>query len=208
MAGSLADHLPSFAGTQAASPARRLMPLGVKPGKPAAPAKSPVAEAEERGRLAATEAARAEYETLQSAERRAFDERLAAEREAWRTEVAERLATAVGAAMREIETALGDAVARALTPFLAAGTRERALKDLAETIQRVKGRRDVAIRVTGPADLLAALKEPLAGAGVAIEYAAADMVEARVTIGDTLIETRIGAWRERLMAALGGGADG
>ena len=93
-------------------------------------------------------------------------------------------------------------------PVIEAGARERALRDLVETIQRVKGRRDVAIRISGPAALLEALKAPLASAELAVELAAGDGIDLTATIGDTLIETRIGAWGERLKAALGGRSDG
>lgn len=208
MASPLAHHLPSFASGEAPSASRRLTPLGSKPGKPDMPARSHVADAEERGRREAGDAVRAEYEALRSADRAAFEAALATEREAWRSEVADRLAAMLGDAMRTIEAALADAVARALAPVIEAGARERALRDLVETIQRVKGRRDVAIKISGPAALLEALKAPLASAELAVELAAGDSIDLTATIGDTLIETRIGAWGERLKAALGGRTDG
>ena len=49
MASPLAHHLPSFASGEAPSASRRLTPLGSKPGKPDMPARSHVADAEERG---------------------------------------------------------------------------------------------------------------------------------------------------------------
>lgn len=208
MASPLAHHLPTFAHERPASPSRRLTPLGAKGKAEGGAAKGIVAEAEERGRTQAVEAARAEMEAAREADRRQFAERLAAERAAWRTEVAEHLASRLEEALAHIEGALADALARALAPFLDEAIRSRAVAEFAQTLARLKDGRDIAVRITGPEDLLAALHAPFGSQADIAEYMLGDSVDLTAVIGDTAIETKIAAWRERLAAALGGAAHG
>jgi hypothetical protein len=208
MASPLAHHLPTFAHERPANPPRRLTPLGTR-GKPeGSAAKSVVAEAEERGRAQAIEAARGEMEAAREADRKEFAERLAAERAAWRTDVAERLASRLEDALSQIENGLADAVTRALTPFLNEAIRSRAVAEFAQTLARLKDGRDVAVRITGPEELLAALHGPFAAQADIAEYMLGDSADLAAVIGDTAIETKIAAWRERLTAALDGAANG
>jgi hypothetical protein len=206
MASPLANHLPTFADERpAASPPRRLTPLGAKPGKPEGGARGVVAEAEERGRQQGLEAARAEMEAARAADLATFQSRLAAEREAWRQEVAGQLAARLEEGLAQIEATLADAVARALAPFLDRALRDKAVAEFVQTLARLKDARDIAIRITGPEDLLAALHGPLASRADIAEYMLGDSTDLTAVIGDTTIETKITAWRERLAAADGAG---
>lgn len=208
MASPLAHHLPTFNPERPAAPPRRLTPLGPKGKAEGSAPRSQLSEAEERARQQVLAAARAEMDAARAADQAAFQERLAAEREAWRTEVAEHLGAQLGEGLAQIEASLADAVARTLAPFLDAALREKAVAEFVQTLARLKDARDIAIRVTGPEDLLAALHGPLAGQADIAEFMLGDKADLSAVIGDTAIETKIAAWRERLAAALDGAGHG
>ena len=53
-----------------------------------------------------------------------------------------------------------------------------------------------------------ALRARLPNAPGATEWAPGDAVEVTIECGDALVETRFGAWRDRIALAMSGGADG
>ncbi|WP_156898145.1 hypothetical protein [Methylocapsa acidiphila] len=56
------------------------------------------------------------------------------------------------------------------------------------------------IEVSGAADLLAAFRDKMGSFAGAVEYVSNQSPEVRVVIDQTVIETRIDAWVERLKA--------
>jgi hypothetical protein len=108
-----------------------------------------------------------------------------------------------GAACRELETNIAGAVARILQPFLADAVRDKAVALLVEQISALTSRPPVpAFRVTGPSDLLDLVRTRLDAAGrTGVEYQIADVAEIRVVADQTVIETQISAWAERLQDA-------
>ncbi len=58
------------------------------------------------------------------------------------------------------------------------------------------------MKITGPEDLVKALKENLGPHGGAIEFLPGDHVEVSVTARDTTVQTQLRAWSERLEQAL------
>lgn len=203
MAGRFAEHLPHFAIKQFGDVAlgRLVDPLG---GPAAPPPDDGRSDAENRAIREAVEAARTECERQRAEDKADFDMRLAEVRQQLTEEFADALAGRVTAALAEMSGAISAHVAAVLSRFLDGAVRHRALDELCETVSAlVVENRAARVRIVGPEPLLARLKQRLSALGDAIEYAEAGGADVTVRIDDTVIETRIAAWAERLAAAAG-----
>lgn len=153
------------------------------------------ARGEEQGRAAA----RAELEQELEQQRAATDARVAEERERWVAEQGQPLASALTAAVEELEAGIAGAVARVLGPFLKAEARDRMTAALTERVRALLSGRDGApLTISGPADLLDAMKTGLGETRTAVDFQPADGPDVRVSVGDTVIETAIAEWWARL----------
>jgi hypothetical protein len=162
-----------------------------------------IAEAETRGREEGQALVRAELEELIAIERRACEERIAADRDGWMAEQAERLQRTLETGLAELEERISGSVARILTPFLHDAMRERAVAELAGAVRALVAGQPSGLRVIAPEPLLGVLRERFADLSASIDYAAAEGGEARVVSGSTLIETKLETWAERLREAAG-----
>jgi hypothetical protein len=129
--------------------------------------------------------------------------RLGEERAKWSDQQAVAIVSGFETACREIETNIASSVARILLPFLADAVRDKAIGSLVEQIAALTGNSPVPVfKVTGPSELLDLVKKQLETARrTGIEYEAADTFEVRVVADQTVIETQITAWSERLKEA-------
>jgi hypothetical protein len=129
--------------------------------------------------------------------------RLGEERAKWSDQQAVAIVSGFEAACREIETNIASSVARILLPFLTEAVRDKAIGSLVEQIAALTGSSSVpAFKVTGPSELLDLVKTQLeASRRTGIAYEAAEMLEVRVVADQTVIETQISAWSERLKEA-------
>jgi hypothetical protein len=129
--------------------------------------------------------------------------RLGEERAKWSDQQAVAIVSGFEAACREIETNIASSVARILLPFLTDAVRDKAIGSLVEQIAALTGNSSVpAFKVTGPSDLLDLVKTQLeASRRTGIVYEAAETLEVRVVADQTVIETQISAWSERLKEA-------
>jgi hypothetical protein len=128
---------------------------------------------------------------------------LAAARQTWVREEADKLEKRLASALGALETQIAQTVVRVLAPFLRAEMRRQAIADLgAELEQLLTGGEAIGVSVTGPEDLLQALRERLAGKTGSIAYAASAEPDVRVVVGDSLLETRLAAWVGRIEEAL------
>ncbi|MFB6462587.1 hypothetical protein [Bradyrhizobium tunisiense] len=129
--------------------------------------------------------------------------RLGEERAKWSDQQAVAIVGGFEAACREIETNIASSVARILLPFLADAVRDKAIGSLVEQISALTGNSSVpAFKVTGPRELLDLVKTQLdASRRTGIEYEAAEALEVRVVADQTVIETQISVWSERLKEA-------
>jgi hypothetical protein len=129
--------------------------------------------------------------------------RLGEERAKWSDQQAGAIVSGFETACREIETNIASSVARILLPFLADAVRDKAIGSLVEQISALTGNSPVPVfKVTGPRELLDLVKTQLQTARrTGIEYEAADTFEVRVVADQTVIETQITAWSERLKEA-------
>jgi hypothetical protein len=159
-------------------------------------------EAYARGADEARLAADAEHEqTLAAAIARA-EERHAAERARWTGEQADGIAARLIAAVETLETRIADVVGRVLNPFLASDVRSKSVQALAESIRALlSGASQPALRVSGPEDLLAALRERLGAGPLTIEWEPNGQVEVTVSADDSVIETEIQSWLDRFAGA-------
>lgn len=129
--------------------------------------------------------------------------RLGEERAKWSDQQAIAIVGGFETACREIETNIASSVARILLPFLTEAVRDKAIGSLVEQVAALTGNSPVPVfKVTGPSELLDLVKTQLEGARrTGIEYEAADILEVRVVADQTVIETQITAWSERLKEA-------
>ncbi|TGN88283.1 hypothetical protein EOW77_0015695 [Bradyrhizobium yuanmingense] len=129
--------------------------------------------------------------------------RLGEERAKWSDQQAVAIVSGFEAACREIETNIASSVARILLPFLTDAVRDKAIGSLVEQIAALTGSSSApAFKVTGPSELLDLVKTQLeASRRTGIAYEAAETPEVRVVADQTVIETQLSAWSERLKEA-------
>jgi hypothetical protein len=129
--------------------------------------------------------------------------RLGEERAKWSDQQAVAIVNGFTAACREIETNIANSVARILQPFLIDAVRDKAVAALVEQISALTSSSPVPVfRITGPSELLDLVKAQLeASRRTGIEYQVADTLEIRVVADQTVIETQISVWTERLKDA-------
>ena len=107
--------------------------------------------------------------------------------------------------LEHIETAISDAAARILLPLLAEPLRRQMVAELAAAIRAVVANAPdaaVAVNVSGPDDLLAALQAKLGSGGPTLRTTTAPGCDLTVQIEQTVLETTLGAWRVRLEEAM------
>ncbi|MCP3464111.1 MULTISPECIES: hypothetical protein [unclassified Bradyrhizobium] len=129
--------------------------------------------------------------------------RLGEERAKWSDQQAVAIVNGFTAACRELETNVASSVARILQPFLVDAVRDKAVAALVEQISTLTCQSPVPVfKITGPSDLLELVKTQLDTARrTGIEYQVADSFEIRVVADQTVIETQISPWIERLKDA-------
>jgi hypothetical protein len=126
--------------------------------------------------------------------------RLGEERAKWSDQRADAIANGFAEACRELEKNIASSVARILQPFLMEAVRDKAVSALAEQISMLACNSSVpAFRISGPHDLLELVKKHVdAQRSAGIEYHVADAQEVRLVADQTVIETQMSAWMERL----------
>jgi hypothetical protein len=170
---------------------------------PAARKATPVEEANakgfESGKAAAEALMAARLEEIEAAHR----QELSSAREAWAQQESGKLAEQLALGLQELEERLASTTARILKPFLSAELQRRAIADLVESLVAMRAQEEGAtISISGAADLLEALRGQLAGKVDNVDYRPNQSSEARVTLGQTVLETRIGAWMTRIEEAM------
>jgi hypothetical protein len=129
--------------------------------------------------------------------------RLGEERAKWSDQQAVAIVNGFAAACRELETNVAGSVARILQPFLIEAVRDKAIAVLVEQISALTSSSSVPVfRITGPRDLLDPVRAQLdAAQRTGIEYQVADVIEIRLVADQTVIETQISTWADRLKDA-------
>ena len=152
------------------------------------------AESHARGFAEGKAAAEAEFAAKLEAQHQDFERRLAMARQCWAAAEGNALGEALLHAVSELETRLAETTARILRPFLETKIREAAVAELVATIEAILTRDKAAqVEITGRDDLLDVVRARLAGK-VQATYASSEAGDIRVTIDQTVLETRLGAW--------------
>ncbi len=194
---AIARYLPEFGAAGEPKPAPGAAAL-LKASKTAAVDEA-YAKGHERGKADAEAGLSAKL-----AEQKArHDAELAAAREAWALQEGGKLADQLAAGLKDIETRIAAAAARVLQPFLAAELRKRAIADLVENLSVLLAHDSAApVDICGAPDLLEALRARLGGSRAGINYHPDQTSDVRVTVGQTVLETRLGDWIAKIEEAL------
>jgi hypothetical protein len=152
-------------------------------------------------------AAEAALEARLAEQHEAHARELAAARLAWATGEAQRLADALASGLRDLEARIADAAARALVPILRAEVGRQAVDALGAELGLLLGRDGgVNLDISGPEDLIEALRAHLAdgsaGKAVRVTYRPGGGPDIRIAAGETILETRLGAWAAKIEEAL------
>lgn len=158
-----------------------------------------LAEARARGYEAGREAERCALAAKLEQSAAEFQERLRGDRQVWAAEEGAKLAQGLARGLIELEQRVGEAVALLLKPFLPVAVREKAVAELSRQIKTlVAGDSAVALSISGPADLLQAVRSALPPGLSSVDFEENDDCEIHVRADGTLIETRLRAWLEDL----------
>lgn len=153
------------------------------------------------------EAARKELEDERSHMREALNGEIAKARAQWAAEEAARLAEAHRAAFDSFEQRCAQAVANILRPFLVQQAIARVTEALVDNLETLFAARAPALfEVSGPADLLDALKEKFAARNARMEFKPDSSIDVRVRVEDTIMETQLGPWLQAIGALARGAA--
>jgi hypothetical protein len=162
-----------------------------------------VRAAVEKARAEERAAARQEWDQHLTQERARFQVELNRERSKWVAQQAEAIAIGISEAFAAIEERLSSQIANIIRPFVTDAFRSQALQETQAALKvLLSGTRDAVIRISGPEDLLRALKSRLGEEGAAIEFRPSDDAEVAVVASDTSIQTRLGVWKSRLETLL------
>jgi hypothetical protein len=191
------------AGSEWAHGPRALPGRAAGSGKPSADVEARINEAYARGLSEGQAAARSELDARLKEQAAAVETRLAAERRAWVAGECEQIAAALAAGLSDIEERIASRVARVLKPVIAGHVQRRAVEELVQTLEALLTKGDIGrITVSGPEDLLGALRCSLEGKASNVTFAPAATADLRIEADETVLETRIAAWA----AAIGGEA--
>lgn len=147
--------------------------------------------------------ATASFEQALAEERALAEARLAEERALWAAQAGAGLARTLRETFEALEHRLADQAGRVLEPFLGAQILARALRELRQALSvLLTGADAAAVRICGPSDLLAAMRESAGGALDAVEFVETDCVDISVVAADTTIASQLQSWVARLREAV------
>jgi flagellar biosynthesis/type III secretory pathway protein FliH len=143
------------------------------------------------GRKAAEEQAAAQLEQQQAESQQA----LAAAREAWTAEAGPRISEQIVSAISQMEQRIADAAERVLRPLMVDAVRAEAIRQLRAILQDlIRSSPDLALQVTGPEDLLDAVRAGIPDSVKTVSYVVSTTTDVQIKAGSSLVETSIGTW--------------
>ncbi|MCD2179028.1 hypothetical protein [Rhizobium sp. C1] len=111
--------------------------------------------------------------------------------------VADQLSVALPRMAAQVQEFLSGHVLNALRPILDEAIAERAVESLAQTVRTVfAGEGGIELVIKGPEALAERLRERLAGEDLDFRHVEAPGIDLSVEQGDTVLMTRLSAWRE------------
>ena len=107
------------------------------------------------------------------------------------------------AGLGALEAQIADAAARVLAPFLDAQLCRQAVAGLRAELEVLLAKdAGLSVSISGPEDLLEALRKDLAGKAGAVTYVAGNGCDVRISADQTLLETRLAAWKASIEEAV------
>ncbi len=186
------------------APIATLWPL--EPPEPQETAEDRQAELEaarESGRAEGDIAAREECAAELERERQTHRQELTAARQKWADEESVALKSALAAGLAEIEEQLAQGVGRVLSHFVIDALRSQMMAELVAALEVLIGSSEaIAIKIDGPADLLASLRAALDETHANITYDVTESVDVSVRAERTVIETQLSAWIAAIKAEM------
>lgn len=154
-----------------------------------------IADAHARGVLEGQAAGQVETDAALARQAGDAARALKTERERWSEAEGARLSGLVMDALADLEQRIAEQVARCLKPVLTDGIRLRTVEQLSSTLNDLLRKGEyVAISISGPEDLLAAVKARLGAQHAGLTFAPSDSADLVVSADETILETRIAAW--------------
>ena len=208
-ARTLGDLLTRFSpdkGSVGAGDAERVIPFERRAAATASRQESvedKVAEAYRQGEREGHAAAMAEYEARLKEVAALDAQQRSDERDRWTVEQADTLAASLKSGYQELEANLAGSLARILEPLVGKFiTREAVDEFVAQLGVLVSDPSNPPVRISGPGDLLVVVRRKLADSPVQVRCVPDDSCELRVVCDQTIVETHLRAWTDRLKAAL------
>lgn len=105
------------------------------------------------------------------------------------------LCAKIQAAIAAVESNIAGCAARVLKPIIVEAVRAKIVDALADSVGvLLRGQKYPVLSISGPEDLLTALREKLAHLPAAFEYALNETVDVQIAAGETLIESQLSAF--------------
>lgn len=162
-------------------------------------ATDPVDEAYVRGVEDGKAAVEAEIAARLEEQKATFERDLVASRESSCLEQGTRIAEQLQAAIGDMEGRITDSTERVLRPFLDQAIRVQAIVELRATLQELVGKTPgITLEISGPEDLLAAVRASLPASNATVSYTANEACDVQVKAGASILETRIAAWLDKI----------
>jgi hypothetical protein len=162
-------------------------------------ATDPVDEAYVRGVGDGKAAVEAEIVARLDEQKATFERDIAASRESSCLEQGTRIVEQLQAAIGDMEGRIADSTERVLRPFLDQAIRLHAIAELRATLQELVGKTPgITLEISGPEDLLAAIRASLPASIATVSYIANEACDVQVKAGASILETRIAAWLDQI----------
>lgn len=123
-------------------------------------------------------------------------------RQSWMAEVAETVAEQLRDGMAELENRTATVLAELLEPIVNESVRVKAIAEAREAIGTLLANGpDAVIRISGPADLIAALQATF-GETAVLDFTETEAPEVTIVAGDTTIRSHLQSWATSLRTAM------
>ena len=123
-------------------------------------------------------------------------------RQSWTAELAETVAAQLRDGLAELENRTAAILAELLEPIVTLSVRQKAIAEARDAIiTLINGGPEAVIRISGPADLIAALQGTLGDRAV-LDFSETDAPEVTIVAGDTTIRSHLQSWAAGLADAL------
>ncbi|MDZ4790691.1 MAG: hypothetical protein SGJ17_05695 [Hyphomicrobiales bacterium] len=145
---------------------------------------------------------RIEYELLLARQIVDFQNRLIQERKRWAADEGERLAEKLHNGLRSVHASVGDTAARVIAPFMTETLENRAAAEFVASLEAALMNGGTDIQIKGPPDLLRAMQDKFQDDKARVTFTPADTCDLEVKMDDSIIETCIGRWIEKIREAV------